>query len=116
MGRQKLSNELLNFFNFALETPTASAFTQARNKIKLDTFKALFYGAQSQETSNETFKGFHLYAHDGSHLALPYLPSEPDTHQVAGKGKKNISLFHLKALYDLLNKNYVNVDLQNKKL
>lgn len=49
MGSQSLSNERLSFFNFALETPTASAFTQAQNKIKLDTFKALFYGTRSQE-------------------------------------------------------------------
>lgn len=115
MGSQNLSNELLNFFNFALETPTASAFTQARNKIKIDAFKALFYGTQSRETSNKTFKGFHLYAHDGSVLALPYLPSEPDTHQIAGKERNNISLIHLNALYDLLNKNYVNMDFQTKK-
>ncbi|MDG4983869.1 hypothetical protein OGZ51_06900 [Lactococcus lactis] len=46
--------------NFVLETPTASAITKARNKIKIEAFKSLFYGTQSQETSNKTFKDFHL--------------------------------------------------------
>lgn len=101
--------------NFDLETPTASAFTQARNKIKIEAFKALFYGTQTQEISKKTFKGYHLYAHDGSDLALPYLPSDPDTHQIAGKAGNKISLIHLNALYDLLNKSYVSVDFQTKK-
>lgn len=115
MGSQSLSNELLNFFNFDIETPTVSAFTQARNKLKIGAFKQLFEESQPQTHPKKTFKGFHLYAHDGSDLALPFLPNEPDTHQIAGKKRNKISLIHLNALYDLLNKNYVSVDFQTKK-
>lgn len=58
-----------------------------------------------------------MLVHDGSDINIPYNESDSDTHHIAGKFRKHMSLLHLNALYDPLNKRYVSVGLQkNKKL
>ncbi len=42
METGSLRDELFKSFDNTLDTPTASAFVQARNKIKLDAFKHIF--------------------------------------------------------------------------
>lgn len=44
MGASSIKDELLKFNDFSIDTPSASAFVQARSKIKPEAFKALFDG------------------------------------------------------------------------
>ena len=44
MGASPIKDELLKFNDFSIATPSASAFVQARSKIKPEAFKALFNG------------------------------------------------------------------------
>jgi hypothetical protein len=42
MEGKSLASELLNFFDFIPETPSVSAFVQARNKIKIEALEKFF--------------------------------------------------------------------------
>lgn len=42
MEAGSLKDELLKLNDYSIDTPTASAFIQARDKIKIDAFKPLF--------------------------------------------------------------------------
>lgn len=50
-----LSHELLNYFNFCTDTPTKSAFVQARAKIRPDAFESLFYEFADAAREDELF-------------------------------------------------------------
>lgn len=114
-GGQSLSSELLSHFNFTLKTPTASALVQARSKIKLKAFEQLFYRTIPSAQPNKLYKGYRIFAHDGSDLNIPYNEKESDTHYRVGKFGKHVGSLHLNALYDPLNKHYVAVDFQKIK-
>jgi hypothetical protein len=69
-GGQSLSSELLSYFDFTLQTPTASAFVQVRSKIKIEAFKQLFYRTVPLSNQNKQYKGYQLLAHDGSDINI----------------------------------------------
>lgn len=79
-GGKSLSSELLSHFNFTLNTPTASALVQARSKIKLKAFEQLFYRTIPSVQPNKLYKGYRIFAHDGSDLNILYNEKESDTH------------------------------------
>ena len=61
-----LKDELLKLNDYSIDTPTASAFVQARNKIKIDAFKSLFDNFNKKTSKLKTYKGYRLLAVDGS--------------------------------------------------
>ena len=111
-GGQSLSSELLSYFDFTLQTPTASAFVQARSKIKIEAFKQLFYRTIPSSNQNKQYKGYQLLAHDGSDINIPYDENDPESHYTIGKFDKPVGSFHLNAFYDPLNKYYASVNFQ----
>lgn len=111
-GGQSLSSELLSYFDFTLQTPTASAFVQARSKIKIESFKQLFYRTVPSSNQNKQYKGYQLLAHDGSDINIPYDENDPESHYTIGKFDKPVGSFHINALYDPLNKYYASVNFQ----
>jgi hypothetical protein len=115
LGGQSLASELLTHFNFTLQTPTVSAFVQARNKIKLQAFEQLFYSTVPNEKQPKTFKGYRILAHDGSDINIPYDEEDIESHHIGGNKGKCVSILHLNALYDPLTKQYIAVDIQKKK-
>ena len=71
-----LKDELLKLNDYSIDTPTASAFVQARNKIKIDAFKSLFDNFNKKTSKLKTYKGYRLLAVDGSDGAR--IKSVPD--------------------------------------
>ena len=71
MQGKTIADELLNFFDYKLNTPSASAFVQARNKLAPDTMQTLFQRFVSVSEVYETYKGFRLLAADGSEFSVP---------------------------------------------
>ena len=65
-----LKDELLKIHDYALDTPTASAYIQARDKIKVDAFQHLFNEFNNRTHKNKLYKGYRLLAvlkyHQGS--------------------------------------------------
>ena len=51
-----LKDELLKLNDFSLKTPTASAFVQARSKIKVEAFQTLFNSFNEKIHKEKLFK------------------------------------------------------------
>ena len=71
MQGKSISIELLNFFEYGQNTPSASAFAQARNKLASHTMQTLFQRFVCACEVHHTYKGFRLLAADGSEFSIP---------------------------------------------
>ena len=56
METGSLKDELLKLNDFSLKTPTASAFVQARSKIKVEAFQTLFNSFNEKIHKEKLFK------------------------------------------------------------
>lgn len=102
MGASPIKDELLKFSDFSIDTPSASAFVQARSKIKPEAFKTLFDGFNKKTFRKKLYRGYRLLAIDGSEMPIDNTVYDEDT-TLFGKGSfKPYSAFHLNASYDLL--------------
>jgi len=109
-----IKEELLDYFDYDINTATASAFVQARAKILPDAFEELLHLFNKAYPCTETYKGFRLIAVDGSDLNIPYNSTDLDTFKSNGPDKKSSNLFHINAAYDILNNRYVDLVIQGK--
>lgn len=112
-----LQNELLKYYDHALDTPTKSAFCQQREKVSPEAFEFLFWEFTKSLVSLDapkTMKGYRLLACDGSDINIPYNPLDKDTFQQNGE-KKGFNQLHLNAIYDILNGIYIDCILETDK-
>lgn len=113
MSGNPIREELLEYFNYDSNTATASAFIQARDKIKPKAFELLMNYLNEKYPCNKTYKGYRLLAVDGSDLSIPYDSDDIDTFVQQGD-KKGYNLYHINAEYDILNYRYLDMILQGK--
>lgn len=115
MEGNSLNSEIYNNFPERSQRMTASAFVQQRDKLKPDAFKELLYRFNATMTNAKTMKGLRIYAIDGSDFCTPlnrnsqwYLPN----HYIRKDGQeaKGTCLLHGNFLFDLLNKQYMDVN------
>ena len=98
-----LKDELLKLNDYSSLTPTASAFVQARSKIKHDAFVSVFNIFNQKSKNIKTYKGYRLLAIDGSVLPIDNtIPDKETTMLKFNQTNKTYSAFHLNASYDLL--------------
>ena len=71
MGGGSLSKELYDWFGYTSSTATASAFVQQRNKIRSKAIEMIFNEFVASAMPTMTFRGYRLFAVDGSDLCLP---------------------------------------------
>ena len=71
MGSGSLSKELYDWFGYTSSTATASAFVQQRNKIRSKAIEMIFNEFVASAMPTMTFRGYRLFAVDGSDLRLP---------------------------------------------
>ncbi|MBO5559078.1 IS4 family transposase [Ruminococcus sp.] len=117
MEDRSLSHELLPYFNFKVGTPTPSAFVQARAKILPEGFAELFkrfVSANTDDNKKYLYKGYRLFAVDGSDSHVPNNPDDPDSYFPNPIGRQ-YNLFHINAMYDLLRHTYTDVIIQKKR-
>lgn len=117
MGANTLNRELYNYFEKGPnKIVTTSAFLQQREKIKEEAFEYLFHAFNERTSNTKTYKGYSLYAVDGSSIRLARNPNSetyiegkwlPDGTRMKGHNR-----LHLNAVYDLLGKVYVDALLQ----
>lgn len=112
MESSSLKAELLKYFRFDETTPSASAFSQQRNKILTEAFQFLFYEFNSRFECKKSYKGYQLLACDGSDLNIFVNPKDKDTYFQSQPTDKGYNQIHLNALFDLCNKRYVDADIQ----
>ncbi len=115
MEAGSLRDELLKLNEYLVSTPTASAFVQARSKIKCDAFKAVFDIFNKRSHVSKTYKNYRLLAIDGSVLPIDNsFIDEETTILKINQFDKTFSAFHLNALYDLLECTYDDLIIQGQ--
>ena len=115
METGSLKDELLKLNDYSCSTPTASAFVQARSKIKHDAFVSIFNIFNQKSKTIKTYKGYRLLAIDGSTLSIDNtIPDEDTTMLKFNQTDKTYSAFHLNASYDLLECTYDDLVIQGQ--
>lgn len=117
MKGNTLNKELYDFFGRKPEEiVSSSAFIQQRDKLTEDVFVDLFHRFNQSMTDMKTFRGYKLYAVDGSDINIAR-DEQADTYMKPQKTKKDgefskgYNQYHLNAVYDLLNKIYIDATL-----
>lgn len=113
-----LNKELYDFFGRCPDDiATSSAFVQQRDKLKEDVFEEIFHRFNDSMEDFKNYKGYKLYAVDGSDINIAY-DKHADTYvQASTKTKKDgtegrgFNQYHLNAIYDILNKVYVDATI-----
>lgn len=112
---KSITNELLDRFDFNPQTISSSAFVQQRGKILPSAFEAIFkkFTATAEILNNvKLYKGYRLFAVDGSDIHIPTNRDDTDSFFSGTNGQKPYNLLHLNALYDILNKTYADILIQ----
>ena len=60
------------------------------------------------------YKGYRLLAVDGSDIQIPTNPRDPESYFLGANGQKPYNLLHLNAMYDLLQRTYVDAIVQKR--
>ena len=115
MGASSIKDELFKFNDFSIDTPSASAFVQARSKIKPEAFKTLFDAFNKKTFKIKLFHGYRLLAVDGCELPIDNTIFDDETTELRhGTLAKAYSAFHLNASYDLLELTYDDIIIQGE--
>lgn len=107
-----INRELYDFNNtFSV---TSSAFVQQRDKITPDAFYYLFRTFNELSEDKIDYKGYKLLAVDGSDINIAYNPNSETFVSNNIDKNKGYNQFHINAIYDVLNKVYVDCIIQPK--
>lgn len=112
MESSSIKKELLDFFKYSSDTPTASAFAQQRSKILLETWTFLLHEFNAGFPLEKKYNGYQLLVCDGSALNIARDPKDEDTYFQSNPKDKGYNQIHLNALFDLCSKRYVDVVIQ----
>jgi hypothetical protein len=115
MGGNSLSSELLEYFNYSVETATSSAFIQQRSKINDSALPFLFRQFTNTFRNLETHKGYRVLAADGSALNICTNPGDAETYFQSTPEYKGYNQLHINVLYDLCSKLYTDIDIQPRR-
>lgn len=112
-GGGTMSKELLDYFDFDVNTPSVSAYTQQRSKVLPEAFEFLFNSfIQENMPSTNYYKGYRLIACDGSNLTIATNPNDTETAYKSNQFGTITNHLHLNAFYDVLNRIYLDAVLQ----
>ena len=106
-----LTTELLKRFDCSLDAASASAFVQQRSKLAPEAFPALFDLFVRKTQPTKLYKGFRLFAADGSDIQIPNNPGHISSHYPGANGRAPYNILHLDAIYDLLQCTYQDASL-----
>ena len=116
MGGNSIYKELLESQGYDFNTATTSAFIQQRDKILHFAFEYLFHEFTQSRTQAKLFKGYRLFAVDGSELPIATNPNDLSTYYKTRENARGYNLLQLNAMYDLLNKIYSDIYILPSKL
>ncbi len=113
MGGGSLNSEMLEHFNYSADTPSASAFSQQRAKLRPELLEQLFQAFQFKP--GKLCRGYRLLAVDGSDVQIPTDPTDKDSYFEGTRGHKDFNVTKIAALYDLMDRSYADAILQGKQ-
>lgn len=112
-GGCTLNKELLDFFDFDVNAPTVSAYTQQRAKILPEAFEYLFHAFTEENAQTKNlYEGYQLLTCDGSNLTIAPNLNDPETLWKSNQLGATGNHLHLNALYDALNRTYIDALVQ----
>lgn len=112
-GGCTMNKELLDFFDFDVNAPTVSAYTQQRAKVLPEAFEYLFHAFTEENTqAKNLYEGYQLLACDGSNLSIAPNLNDPETLWKSNQFGATGNHLHLNALYDVLNRTYIDALVQ----
>jgi len=113
-GSSSTKNELLDFFNMDVLSPSASAFNQQRAKLKPEALEAVFKLFNSSANSLEKTSGYRYLAADGSTFTFFCKPSYASQEYYVDPrhSSKGFYSMHLNAFYDLDRHTYTDALIQ----
>ena len=115
LGGNSIYRGLLESQGYNLDTVTASAFIQQRDKILPHAFEFLLNSFTNSFLVTKKYRNYRLLAVDGSALRIARNPNHPDTYFKNQAGGKGFNMLHLNVLYDLCNKIYVDALVQPRR-
>lgn len=115
MGGGSLVKALYDWFGCSASTATVSAFVLQRDKIRPEALETIFHEFTTTTAPEILFRGYRLFAVDGSDLRLPSNPNDTFSSIKNAEGEKHYNLVHLNAMYDLMSKVYADAIMQGKK-
>ncbi len=112
MGGGSLNSELLEHFNYSADTPSASAFSQQRAKLRPELLEQLFRAFQFKP--GRLCHGYRLLAVDGSDVQIPTDLTDPDSYFEGTRGHRGFNVTKIAALYDLMDRSYADAIVRGK--
>lgn len=112
MRGNTLNKELYDYFKERDEHVSTSAFVQQRGKLLLDAFSYIFNAFNEMCLDSGTYKGYHLYAVDGTDVNIFKNKNSETFIEYQHNGGEGYNQFHVNALYDLCNRTYKDVYIQ----
>ncbi len=109
-----LTNELMKRFGCRADIASASAFVQQRGKILPEAFETIFKMFAEDSDNGRLYNGYRLFAVDGSDIQIPTNPLDKDSYFPGSNGQHPYNLMHLNAMYDLLQRTYVDAIVQKR--
>jgi len=109
-----LTNELMKRFGCRADVVSASAFVQQRGKILPEAFETIFRLFAEETAGSHLYNGYRLFAVDGSDIQIPTNPQDTDSYFPGSNGQHPYNLLHLNAMYDLLQRTYVDALVQKR--
>ncbi|HVI43039.1 MAG TPA: transposase [Anaerovoracaceae bacterium] len=98
MGGSSFRNELMEYFSYGINAPSASSFVQQRDKILPAASEFLLHRFTASFSDYKTTSdGFRLLAVDGSDLGIAHNPNDSDTYVQSLPEIKGFNLLHLNA-------------------
>jgi len=113
-----LTSEIIDFFSNERSIVSSSAVVQMRDKLKPEALRSLLinFNYQMEDMKHpETENGLRILAADGSDIQMPTDPDDEDSFFPGVNGQKPYNLIHLNALYDLLQRTYLDAVIQKSR-
>lgn len=110
LSANSLDKALYSYFrdnHASIAPPTKSAFVQNRAKLSESALPNLLHAYNSMSQDRRTYRGYHLYAFDGTAVNIARNP-ESDTYFE----KSGYNQFLVTAFYDLCNYVYLDIDIK----
>ena len=114
MDEKSIWKGLLGHFRKRVDTPSASAFTQQRQKLLPSALEDMFHHFSDHLRPQKKFRGYRLLAADGSSLKSGAYPADKDAYRSGTERQHGWNLFHINALFDLENGIYTDVIVQKE--
>lgn len=112
MGAGSQKKELLEFFKFNVQLPTASALIQQRDKLKPAALLYLLQEFVHALGKMKTYRGYRLLAIDGSKVPIYKNPDDAETFVITNQFDVGCNFLHVNALFDICNKVYLDANIQ----